>query len=116
MPPVLRPRKPTTAVVEPTVKQEKPEAKPKKKSQASKPLAQKQVAGTPAARKTTARKTSKKTPGETAIQGSGSGNRKGKNKVVKEEGGPHRDPSQSRVQVVIIVGKLPFEFAVWDRC
>lgn len=115
MPPVLRPRKPTTAVVEPTVKQEKPKAKQKKKSLASKPLAQKKAAGTPAARKKTTRKTSKKTPGETSIQGSGSRRRKGKNKIVKEEGAPHRDPSESHFQVVIIVGKLQFEFAVWDQ-
>ncbi|PUU73764.1 hypothetical protein B9Z19DRAFT_1134491 [Tuber borchii] len=103
MPPVLRPRKPTTAAVEPTVKHEKPKAEPKKKSPASKPLAQKQVAGTPAARKTTVRKTSKKTPRETPIQGGGRSNRKGKNKVVKEEENPPRDPSGSSFQVVIIV-------------
>ena len=94
------------------MKYEKPKAKPKKKSPASKPLAQKEVAGTPAARKTTARKTSKK---KTPIQGGGRSNRKGKNKVVKEEGGPHRNPSESRVQVVIIVGKFLFEFTVRDR-
>ena len=103
MPPVLRPRKPIQAAAEPTVTQEKPKTKPKKKETASKPLARKQVAGASAIRKASARKTSKKTLGETPVQ-QGARSEKGGNQVVGGED-PHVAPPESSFQVVIFVGR-----------
>lgn len=86
------------------MKQEKPKGKPKKKETASKPLARKRVAGASAVSKASAKKTSKKTLGETPVQQGGRSDKKGGNQVVDGEN-PHGAPPESNFQVVIFVGK-----------